>query len=344
MPLSACMDEEPIGRKRNGHAMTKTATNQSPTWAISRGALRLLVPVLLVGMPGGVDARPQPRKRDLPTGVERAIRTNFPRAIVISDERDRENGVRFHNVDLSHRGLTIQVEIAHDGSIGEVEGPVAIDDVPASVLRVLLASISVEQIVRIERHERWGVPRDGTFAQLDEPRIFYEAKYRRDGKRRQATVRYKPAAVLSARAREVIESGFSSPQIRDVRIDATRGARLFEVVLANGAQVRRIVICESGIVVEVAEDIEFASAPPPVVAAIQLAADGADVAWLARVERRAAVSAGHVDELPEPRTVYRTELTQDNRIAQIELRPDGTVSMPPVWTTKPQLNHGNDQD
>ncbi|MAE64500.1 MAG: hypothetical protein CMJ18_09545 [Phycisphaeraceae bacterium] len=101
------------------------------------------------------EARAQKGDASLPEPVKRAIRANFPGATVIGHERDRENGVRFHDIALRYRGGRLDVEIARDGSIGEIEGRTTLDELPPSVRSVLLGAITIDQIVRIERHERW---------------------------------------------------------------------------------------------------------------------------------------------------------------------------------------------
>jgi len=194
----------------------------------------LVVAALLPGIPAMADPTAEPRLHKLPVAVVRSVRENFPGAVIRSYGREREMGMTYYEVNLHRKGDRIEVEIAPNGSIGEVETVVASEDLPRKVYEMLQLAIGAGVVKRIEKHERWGVAgRSGRFVQLVEPRIFFEATYDLNGQRREAIVRYKPEMTMSRDAENEIRFSYPRAQIRDVQVSDAENVRLYRVVLAD---------------------------------------------------------------------------------------------------------------
>jgi hypothetical protein len=103
-------------------------------------SLLFLVAIVSLAVP----AHAQRGSREMPTRVEQAVRENFPDAQVTSVGRERETGVMYYEVNMRYKGNRIEVEVAPDGSIGEVEAVVAIEDVPPAVIDAFRQSFIFE--------------------------------------------------------------------------------------------------------------------------------------------------------------------------------------------------------
>jgi hypothetical protein len=104
---------------------------------------------------------------------------------VVGFVMEREPGVRYYEVNLRRDEDRIEVEVAPDGSIGEIESRVALEGLSEAHQARLREAVGRGKIHRVEKHVRVGRGRNGTFAPLKSPVGFYEVKYY-DGDRRRA--------------------------------------------------------------------------------------------------------------------------------------------------------------
>jgi hypothetical protein len=121
----------------------------------------------------------------LPAPVAQTIKEKFPGATVVGFVMEREPGVRYYEVNLRRDEDRIEVEVAPDGSIGEIESRVALEGLSEAHQARLREAVGRGKIHRVEKHVRVGRGRNGTFAPLKSPVGFYEVKYY-DGDRRRA--------------------------------------------------------------------------------------------------------------------------------------------------------------
>ena len=63
----------------------------------------------------------------LPAPVAQTIKEKFPDAIVVGFVMEREPGVRYYEVNLRRGEDRIEVEVAPDGNIGEIESRVVLE-------------------------------------------------------------------------------------------------------------------------------------------------------------------------------------------------------------------------
>jgi len=271
--------------------------------------------LLLVVMMLPTRAHARRQRGPLPTPVAKVIRENFPNATVKSFGKERESSVMYYEVNLRYKGNRIEVEVAPDGSIGEVEANVAIEDVPASVLAALKQKIGNRRIVKIEKHERWGRGRNGRFEPLEHPRISYEAKYISGGRRRETKVRYEPAKALTAKAKIAITERFANAQIRDAQLKKIQSVKLFAVVLADGSDIKNVMVTMQGVITEIADDVQASQLPMAVAQAVRKVAGRYQIIGLEEVQVLAELTSGKVSELKPSRMIYRVHLLQGNKTA-----------------------------
>ncbi len=128
---------------------------------------------------------PQPA---LTPQAETALRNLFPAAQILAVATERERGVRYYEVALRQGQGNIEIEVAPDGSVGEIETRVAPAEVPRAAMEGILQATGGSAVLEVERHEVRGAPQNGTFIPVQPPRVFYEARYEVEGVRREVAV------------------------------------------------------------------------------------------------------------------------------------------------------------
>jgi hypothetical protein len=285
------------------------------------------------------------RRRALPPAVAKAVKEAFPEATVTSFGRERERGVMYYEVSLRDHGNRIEVEVAPDGSIGEIEAVVDMADVPAGVTDQIRRATRGGRILRVEKHERRGVGRGGRFVPLDRPRTFYEVKYSRNGRRREIIVRHTEAVKLPGKARIALKAAFPRAKIGDAYVEGAKGAKLFKVTVTRGRRAQQVVLSAEGAIVEVRTALPAAaSLPKKVGAAMRKAGADARLTAVERVEVRAVVQAGKPTVLKQPKVVYRGELLKGSSKAVVVVSPEGALVEAPQWQKMHDEDDEDDDD
>jgi len=133
--------------------------------------------------------------KQLPAAAARTLTEKFPGATILSVGREREEGVRYYEVNLRRGKDRIEVEIAPDGSIGEIESVVTLSGLPKAHQKRIREAVGKGKIRRVEKHVRVGRGKNGVFAPLKTPVGFYEVKCYAGDRRREAKVALDPAQV-----------------------------------------------------------------------------------------------------------------------------------------------------
>jgi hypothetical protein len=134
----------------------------------------------------------------------------FPAATVMGIAVEQEDGVRYYEVVVEEGARLVEVEVTAEGAVGEIETAVTLEELPEPAKSGVVAASRGAAVTALERHEIRGVPRAGTFARVDPPRVAYEFACEIDGKRRAMTV--------GADGLQVGKSPFAPPS-RDGRDD-----------------------------------------------------------------------------------------------------------------------------
>jgi len=126
--------------------------------------------------------------KELTPAASAAVKGRFPAGSIVAVSQEREGGVRYFEVAVQDGPRRVEIEVTAEGTIGEIESVVALDDLPQAVrdaIRTLTAGGSVEVV---ERHEVRGEPWGGAFVPVEPARIFYEVKSRMDGALREFAI------------------------------------------------------------------------------------------------------------------------------------------------------------
>ena len=308
-------------------------SSRRPVWVVL-GASLLVAGSVAEGARAG-------RRGALPDAVLNAVKEAFPQATIISYGRERESGVMYYEVNLRHNGNRIEVEVAPDGSIGEVEGVVDMADVPKSVAEEIRRVVGGGKILRVELHERRGVARGGRFVPLQKPRIFYEAKYYSRGRRREFSVPYSRSVPLPDKAAKSLAALFPRAKVTEGEEKTVDGATFYEATFIERARQVTVLVSPDGVVVMIRRDAAPASLPKPVAQAIRTAAPGATIGRVEHVEVRAVVTDGRPVPLEAPMLGYHALVFSKGRKADLAIAPDGTLAEKPKWE---DLHDEDDED
>ena len=112
-----------------------------------------LLPALLICLPA-FNSRAEEAKipvRDLPKAVREAAKAKFPKAEIAGAAREVEGGKTTYEVLFKLKGRSIDVSMAADGTILEIEKEIDADDLPRAVKVALAAKYPKAKIQKIEQ-------------------------------------------------------------------------------------------------------------------------------------------------------------------------------------------------
>ena len=280
----------------------------------------------------GVSALPAYGARNaLPVEVRDAVRKTFPKASITSYGRETENGVRFYEVNLRQDGLRMEVEVDKYGGIGEIERRISFDEAPNELVKALAKVTGNPRKTRIERHERWGVARNGKFVKLETPRVFYEMKLTIRGKRREVKWTPQICRTLPSKVANAIKEAFPRAVIVEAEKERENGIDLYEVALIQDGRDMEVEVSAEGVVIEIETEVAMKDVPSPVAKTIIEISKGARVKEVEKVELRAVVKSGKLVKLREPTTFFEVEVVKGDKQAEIKVSPDGTMLEPVTW-------------
>ena len=128
------------------------------------------------------------RENQLPLPISQVITEKFPGVKVVRFERELEGNVRFYEVSLRKGDERMEVEIAEDGGIGEIESLLDFDGLSKEHQERIREAVGSGRIHRIEKHVRIGRLQNGAFVPLESPVEFYEVKYSMGGQRLESKI------------------------------------------------------------------------------------------------------------------------------------------------------------
>lgn len=120
------------------------------------------------------------REDQLPAAVAKTVKDRFPSASVLTFDRSHRSGVLCYDVVLRQVERRLRVEVAADGSVGEIESRLSLASLPAEHQALVLAATGEGELHSIDTHLRLGLAHAGTFVLLDEPVGFYDVRYQRN--------------------------------------------------------------------------------------------------------------------------------------------------------------------
>lgn len=118
-------------------------------------------------------------KVELPEAVVKALAAAFPNATIDEVEAGEENGLKIFEVELKAGGAEIEVDVAPDGTILEIETEIALKDVPAAAAAVIAKAAEGAKIDEVCKEEALAEVKDGKIVKLAAPKITYEAELKK---------------------------------------------------------------------------------------------------------------------------------------------------------------------
>lgn len=115
----------------------------------------------------------------LPDAVAKTVKERFPAASVLTFDRNHRRGLLCYDVVLRQLERRTRVEVAVDGSVGEIESRLSLESLPAAHQAMVLAVTGDGEVRSIDTHLRLGLAHEGTFVLLDEPVGFHDVRYQR---------------------------------------------------------------------------------------------------------------------------------------------------------------------
>ena len=187
----------------------------------------------------------------LPEKAAAVVKANFPDARITGVGRERERGAWYYEVDLQDGKRRIGMEVTEDGVVGEIESRVLLSDLPDSLQEKVRDRIGRGRVVRVEKHERRGVARSGTFVPISKPRISYEVKYYDEGGRRRElqlasdVVLELPESVLA-----MVGRNFPRARVGEAEVEDDEGVALYVLSLLQDKKRFSVVSDREGNLVE----------------------------------------------------------------------------------------------
>jgi uncharacterized membrane protein YkoI len=281
----------------------------------------------------------------LPPAAVKVLRAHFPGAKVTEIGRERERGAWYYEVDLEQAGGRVSVEVTADGVIGEIEARVDLRDVPPTILGKLRQRVGDGKITRIERHERRGIARSGTFVRLATPRILYEVKYlTRDGSRRDVQVASDEIAELPKEVLARLAASVPGARVAEAEVEDDDGVLLFVLTLVRNGERSEVVADRQGRVVESETPVPTAEVPAALAAAVAANRDigATDATEILKRETFAAVEGGAL--VPRRSTAYAVRVRRGERQREFLYDAEGRITSASDWESTRDDDSDEDDD
>jgi len=282
-------------------------------------------------------------QRGLPEAAENAIRANFPDARITGIGRERERGAWYYEVNLRQGTRRFEVEITDAGVIGEIEARIKFGDLADEVQDLVRQRTHGGKIVRVEKHERRGIARNGRFVPLREPTILYEIRYvTRDGRRREIRVASNQLLELPDRVRDAIAAKFPKARITEAEAEADTGVMLFVVELEQDGERFEVVAARDGRLLEIEVPISPSHLPSTVPRFIEENTRRTDRKIVWRRETDAVVENGRI--VGRHDIAYIVRVRRGNRMREFRLDGRGRLAETSDWEPVSRDDDGDEGD
>lgn len=114
----------------------------------------------------------------LPKAVQAKIAQMYPKAEIIKAEKEDEGGVTLYEAKLKTKKGVLEVVIAEDGALVEIETLVTAAQLPKAVKAAVKKEAKGAKIVKCEKMELHAEVQKGKLVALKKPRVEYEVKYK----------------------------------------------------------------------------------------------------------------------------------------------------------------------
>jgi len=140
------------------------------------------------------------------------------------------------------------------------------------------------------------------------------------------------AAQLPAAVAEAIKNNCPGCAIDKATREVEHGVTVYDIEFKPGQGEMDVAV--DGSVIDHETVAETKDIPAAALEAIRRGADGGKVKQIARDEICAQLKEGKVIKLDTPKYVYEADLVQGDKVAEIQVDPDGQVIEAPKWKGK----------
>jgi hypothetical protein len=150
-------------------------------WLLVGAAVMVLALLGAATLSADEGCKKEKAKVALPEAAAKAIKEAFPNAAIAKVKAEDEDGMKVFEVELKIDKAEIEVTVAPDGTIVEIETEVTLKDVPEAAAAVISKAAEGAQIKEIAKEEiRAEVTKDATgvatLKKLGTPKIAFEAE------------------------------------------------------------------------------------------------------------------------------------------------------------------------
>jgi hypothetical protein len=141
----------------------------------------------------------------------------------------------------------------------------------------------------------------------------------------------KPSQLPPA-VKQAIKDNCGNCLIAKATREVENGVTLYDLEFKRGRG--EMDVTEDGSVINRETVVKSAAVPKPALAAIRKAAAGGRIKLIERDEVRAELKDGNVVKLDPVKYLYEADLVKGNRVAEVQVTPEGQVVEPPKWRKK----------
>ncbi len=138
---------------------------------------RLLYIVMVVGVITCVVTYAGKDEQNLPLAVRTVLEALYPNAEIEETEVEKE-GLKIYEVELEQNGQEVEVALAPDGTLLEVETEMTVQDLPEAVAKAIAEAAEGATIKEVSKEVTYAVVK---LVRLAQPQTSYEAKLSKQG-------------------------------------------------------------------------------------------------------------------------------------------------------------------
>jgi len=284
----------------------------------------------------------------LPPEIMRTLSEHFRGGRVTGFSRERERGLWVFEVRIRKGRERWEATLTRDGGLLEAARAIRPRDLPPMIALTARTKLRFTRLLRVERHERYGVLRAGKYRPLDKPRISYEVSYiGPDGRRHERRIRSSGVMELPASVLTALQSRFKGWNIHEAEMDSDGDVDLYTVELQGPQkQTTEVVLDEKGTVWETETRIPAAALPHVVVATVRKdpvfrRKQKPDVD-IRRRDVYARIENGKV--VPSHEVSYSVTLLANGKMRQYQFDARGRLLSRSKWESAPAIEDEDDEN
>lgn len=147
---------------------------------MKRKNLKLVYIAMVIGVIACVVAyagKDEQKKTCLPPAARTALDTLYPNAEIEETNVEKE-GLKVYEVELEQNGREVEVTLAPDGTLVEVETEITVQGLPELVAKAIEKAAEGATVKEVEKEVTYAVVK---LVKLEQPQTSYEAELSREG-------------------------------------------------------------------------------------------------------------------------------------------------------------------